>query len=149
MIKFTPIKKTSSDWNTRHPWLRDSKTYAESLRLKKLALIFLTANADEPNKRIYQEACRANFIAYDDARRLLMDKALDNTKGSTREFYSVMKTGNKRKKCLPDLMTYNQVYVKDRFKLEKIAQHLGSNFLNNVPDLGNSNLEIDEKFHLN
>lgn len=50
-------------------------------------------------------------------------------------------------------MTYRGKFLKGNDRLPKIAEYLGSSFLNNVPIFGETNSKIDDKlleiYHLN
>lgn len=70
---------------------------------------------------------------------------MDETRGNTFEFYTMIKSCNNTRKDTPETMIYKGEYVKGEAKLNAIAKQLGSCFLQDPPNLGDNFEEINEK----
>lgn len=86
----TPTIKVKTDWIERHPWLND-KQYRHTKREKTKAHKEFISNPNEVNSSNYKLACRLNFDAFHDLRSKYLLKVMDETKGSTREFFKLIK----------------------------------------------------------
>lgn len=67
---------------------------------------------------------------------------LDDTKGSTSEFYNIIKGSSS--KTLPETMTYKGAQITGNRRYECFSDFLGSTFLTDIPDFGCSNIDVDE-----
>lgn len=85
-------------------------------------------------------ACKTNFTAYDKAKSAYLFKVLDNTRGSTQEFFKIMKRSSG---ALPTTMFYENIPYSGEALTLKMSEILSSSFLENVPSFGISNEEID------
>lgn len=80
-----------------------------------------------------------------------MEKVINDSKGSTREFYKILKGGSGN--ILPPTMYKRELTFTGDERLSELAAFLGSSFLKNVPSFGSTNEEIDDNllstYHLN
>lgn len=144
VLKHTPITKNGSSWSSKHPWLRGSKDYDKSRILKKNARTKFMAYPNDLNKDLYQKACIFNTSIYEKARDEYLAKVLDDTKGSTNEFFTLMKSCNSTRKATPETMLFNGIYVKGTDKLNALAKQLNSCFKQDAPSMGVTPDEIRE-----
>lgn len=145
VLRNTPIKKVSRTWVSRHPWLRNSSEYDRTRELKINAKRNFLIDPSKINKDVYSRACFVNSDVYERERTLFLTRAINDTKGNTHEFYSLMKSGSKVRKETPENMLYKGVYVKEEGKLRAFATQLNSCFLQDTPSLGSNSEEVDEK----
>lgn len=145
LIRNTPIKKVAKNWRSKHPWLRGSAIYEESLEFKVKAKKHYLEDPTETNKEIYKRASISNAGIFDSERTKFLNKMMDETKGNTFEFYSMIKSCNNTRKDTPETMLYKGQYLKGTAKLNAIAKQLGSCFLQNPPSLGDSFEDINER----
>lgn len=144
VVKNTPIKKIKRNWMSKHPWLKSSKSYEKSHIFKQNARRNFIANPTESNKDIYKRACIFNSNVYEMERNQFLNNVMNDTKGNTMEFYSLMKSCTNTRKDTPERMLYKGKYVKGEEKLWAIASQLGSCFLQNPPSLGSNIEEIND-----
>lgn len=144
VVKNTPNKKVKRNWMSKHPWLRNSKSYEKSHLFKLNERKNFLSNPSEMNKDIYKRACIFNSNIYESETNLFLDSVMNDTKGSTIEFYSLMKSCSNTRRETPESMLFNGVYVKGVEKLNAIASQLGSCFLQNPPSLGTGFEEIND-----
>lgn len=137
---FTPMVRRRVSWLDKQPWLRGDKAYESSLKKKKKANRVMLLLKDEASIAQYRAACRLNYAAFDAAKTSYMKSVLDDTRGSTREFFNIMKQGSS---SLPVTMFYGDESFSGVALNEKMAEFLGSSFLKDVPAFGNTNEEID------
>lgn len=117
VLRNTPDTRTSRSWISKHPWLKNSKSYNDAnlfkIESKKKYLQLPT----ELNRDIYRRASFTCSEIYEREKSQFLIKTLDDTRGNTYEFYSLMKGGSKIRKETPDSMLSNGIYVKDNEKL--------------------------------
>lgn len=137
----TPTIKVKTVWTDRHPWLNDKKYQLTKVTKRKAHNLHML-HPNEVNMTNYKKACRENQSMYHELKDKYLKKALDETKGSTGEFFKVMR-GNTNKD-VPNTMKYNGKLVQGEKRFEKLAEFLGNSFLLDPPSFGNFNEEIDE-----
>lgn len=144
VVRNTPVKKIQQSWLSRHPWLRNSEAYNQSNNFKITAEKRYRKDASEVNRGIYKRACVVNSAIYENERTAFLNKVLDETKGNTKEFFSLMKSCTNMRGDTPETMLFEGSYVKGEEKLKAFAKQLGSCFKQDAPSLGNNFEEINE-----
>lgn len=147
MLRNTPLVRTSKSWLSRHPWLKNSRDYGDANTIKLGAKKNFIQDPSELNRDLYRRATFLCSDIYERERALFIAKAIDDTRGNTHEFYSLMKNGSKTSKETPESMLSNGIYVKDEAKLTAFATQLSSCFLQDAPLLGTNFSEINEKLY--
>lgn len=141
--KNTPMKKVSTNWSNKHPWLKNSKVYSSALLSKKKLMIAFLKDPSIENRDAYKAATKNVFKIFEDTRKAFMNNVLDETSANTHEFYSLMKTGSKRRNNTPTDMIYKGEFVNGEKKLSLLAHQLGNSFLKNIKTIGTNSVEID------
>lgn len=142
LLKFTPRKAFTKSWLSNHPWLKGSETYRKSYEYKKLTKKAYNQDPTPENCEIYKRACNSNSDIYVIERERFLLKVMDESSGSTKEFYELLKSNSKPKNSTPDVMFYNGNYVKGKEKLSAFASQLSSSFLKDPPSLGDTPYDI-------
>lgn len=144
-MKNTPVKKVKRSWLSKHPWLKGSRIYEESYTFKIKARKNYLAVPTEANREIYKRACLSNSNIYEEERNKFLERVMDETKDSSAEFFSMMKSCNNSKKDTPESMLSEGVYVKGNSKMKAFCKQLGSCFLQDVPLLGQNFEDINDQ----
>lgn len=134
LIGCTPLKSVKRKWTDKHPWLQNNSAYEETKLVKKEAHAIFLRSPSEINKTNYKKACKDNFDAYDNARITYLNKALDETRGTTNDFFKIMKGSPGRD--LPPTMNFKDEPFTGARRNEQIASHLSSSFLTDPPSFG-------------
>lgn len=102
------------------------------------------ADPSDLNRETYKRACILNSNIYEVERNRFLENVLNETKGNTHEFFTIMKSCTNQRKETPESMLYKGEYVKGEEKIKAFAAHLGSSFLQDPPSLGEVFEEINE-----
>lgn len=143
----TPFKVVGRSWLSKHPWLKNSRNYERAQQFKINAKHNLSTNPTDLNRDLYRRACFDTSNVYKQEKAAFISRVIDESRGNTFEFYSLLKGSSKMRKDTPETMLYNNEYVTGDAKLDAFAKHLSSSFLQNPPSLGESFAEIDEKLY--
>lgn len=141
----TPLRNITQNWISKHPWLKNSLEYEETLVRKRRAKTRLNNEDSQENRDAYRTSSFELSGLFSSLRDAYIKKVIDESNGNTYEFYSLMKNGAKAKKDTPSVMISEGIYVEGEVKLAALARHLGSNFLQNPPDLGQSFSAINDR----
>lgn len=128
VTKNTPLKKVKKNWLTRHPWLRNSKEYERSLIHKNNSRKNYVSDPTDVNRDIYKRSCVVNSDIYERERSKFLNDVMNETKGNTAEFFTLIKNCNNERNELPDSMLFKGVYLKGDNKLRALASSVGELF---------------------
>lgn len=141
----TPFKSVGKSWLSKHPWLRNSRDYEIAQKFKIDSKHKFTLNPTELNRDIYRRACFSTSSIYERKKIAFLSRVIDESKGNTYEFYSLMKGCSKMRKDTPEIMLYENNYVSGETKLLAFAKQLNSCFLQNAPSMGDTFESINDR----
>lgn len=136
VIRNTPIKRTDNTWLSKHPWLRGSREYEIAHRNKAIAKRSYDHDPTAENRDIYRRASFFTSSIFERERSSFISKVVDESSGTTREFYQLMKGSSNTRRDTPETMMFKGVYVSREAKLLAFADQLSSCFLHSPPHLG-------------